>query len=446
MLSLKKSIYNIQIEKLDNNDILLYNTFSSAFGILHNDNLELYNNIENLTVMPEDLQARGTLEVLLDNGFIVEKEIDEYQRLYLMGNKERFNSSTLSLTIAPTLNCNMACPYCYENKNNETMNEDTIKAIIQFTDKLIKKECYKYLSVVWYGGEPLLYKDIIYRISDEFIELSKIHKITYVSSIVTNGTLLDYDTARILKDKYNLMYAQITVDGLKETNNKRRILKNGEDSFNIILNNIESCHKILRILIRINIDANNISDIKPLIKYLLVDRNLQNNVKIYFAPISKQTEICNVNEENCFNSKTFGDINSELNSYLIQYYKEINEISLPYPYPMVLGCTALATNTFVIDPSGILYKCWDEIGCIEKNVGNVFEGIRLNKQMIDWCTFEMPETCKKCELAPLCQSSCPYQRMKNNKIDCHYRTVSFINDLKNYYTCISKARNISING
>ncbi|MCW6087211.1 hypothetical protein FDF69_15340 [Clostridium sporogenes] len=43
-MTLKRSMYNIEIEKLDNGDILLYNTKSSALGILNKDTQEIYYN------------------------------------------------------------------------------------------------------------------------------------------------------------------------------------------------------------------------------------------------------------------------------------------------------------------------------------------------------------------------------------------------------------------
>ena len=64
----------------------------------------------------------------------------------------------LYLTLVPTLDCNFACPYCYQREahNQYYMSEELKHGILNF----IKKECLakkiKRVETTWFGGEPTL--------------------------------------------------------------------------------------------------------------------------------------------------------------------------------------------------------------------------------------------------------------------------------------------------
>ena len=67
------------------------------------------------------------------------------------------------MVIAVTLLCNMDCPYCFENKKNITITKEIEDNLISFIDKNTPNEGS--LNISWFGGEPLLQKDLIYRLS-----------------------------------------------------------------------------------------------------------------------------------------------------------------------------------------------------------------------------------------------------------------------------------------
>ena len=73
-MNYKKSIYNVEINKLDNEDVLLYN----AYGKVDLKTLSIYSDIENVSVdsIPDedDLKNIGTM---IRRGFIVHNEKDE---------------------------------------------------------------------------------------------------------------------------------------------------------------------------------------------------------------------------------------------------------------------------------------------------------------------------------------------------------------------------------
>lgn len=78
---------------------------------------------------------------LVKGNFLVEDDADELKLLEHRLNRSRYASGVLGLTIAPTLNCNFRCAYCYEKKyyQNSKMNEETEDAIVTFVQGFIPK-------------------------------------------------------------------------------------------------------------------------------------------------------------------------------------------------------------------------------------------------------------------------------------------------------------------
>ena len=93
------------------------------------------------------------------------------------------------------------------------MNEDTAEAVAKF---IIKSYNGKKVSIQWFGGEPLCNISAIDKICTYLTE----HKISYKSTMTTNGYLFDNEVVKKSVDVWNLQSVQITLDGLAETYNK----------------------------------------------------------------------------------------------------------------------------------------------------------------------------------------------------------------------------------
>ena len=69
-----------------------------------------------------------------------------------------------------------------------------------FLKEKLQSGKYKYLSVGWFGGEPLLGYKTIKRLSPVFIDLCEKYQIHYQSAITTNGYLLTKNKFRYLNE------------------------------------------------------------------------------------------------------------------------------------------------------------------------------------------------------------------------------------------------------
>lgn len=115
-----------------------------------------------------------------------------------------------------TRRCNLNCKYCYENKGIEDLSFENIKLVI---DSEIKAK-NKISTISFYGGEPLIRKDLIYQIVD-YIKSQK-RKTKFFFNMTTNGTLLDEEFIAFAK-KNEFLHIAYSFDGIKEIHDLNRV-------------------------------------------------------------------------------------------------------------------------------------------------------------------------------------------------------------------------------
>ena len=103
-------------------------------------------------------------------------EIDEYNVFLIMRNRIVYSKNTLLLEIAPTLNCNCQCGYCFVSKKSQSMNIETQNNILDFIARRIVQGV-RIVKVTWFGGEPLLAYQTISDLSKKIISLCAQHNV-----------------------------------------------------------------------------------------------------------------------------------------------------------------------------------------------------------------------------------------------------------------------------
>lgn len=411
---MKASKYNTIINV--DEKTLLFNSLSRAFAIIDDETLDLLNNITSYSKFNKEQYNN-----LIKNGFIINEFVNEEKIIEYRYQSFRFNTDRLSLVIAPTMNCNCHCIYCYEKDENrsDTMSAECVENIKKFIKFNLKTKKSKSLHITWFGGEPLMGLDIIDQLSKDIIDFCQNNNINYTASIITNGILLDEVIVKKLMEEYNIRTFQITLDGAEESHNTRRILKNGNNTFNTIIAHI----KLLllanaRVSIRINVDNTNIEGIDQLVELFNKDVAFK-KANIYFGKLtdSSATCTCDFMSDEEFSLKTFEALDYlEKNGY--------NEKIESY-VPMIRynNCSADKKNAFVIDAMGNLYKCWHSICDVSQSFGNINSQniipYEYNENYLKWMTYSPTENknCKDCKILPMCLGGCLMSSL-NDDLEC----------------------------
>lgn len=413
---MKASNYNF-FYKYDDASYLAYNSRSNSLAILDKDEYTQYINFEN---KGEDIKDKKLIENLQHGYFLIDDDVDELKILRFKMYKDRLNEKSLSLTIAPTSNCNFRCVYCYEKNSIRTrdMTPEIEDAILSFIEKF--KDKIDSLTIAWYGGEPLLRFDIVERLSRKIIKICKENNIMYFSSIVTNGYLLTPEIAKKLNE-YKIDKIQITLDGIKEIHDKRRILSNRQGTFDKIISNLIECKNILKsVSLRINIDNSNFDSVNQLYDYFK-ENDLLDFIVPYLGHV-KCTNEC-YNNETCISLEKFSE-----ESYNFKIYSD-RELGAYYPFLLTNVCGADSLYSFVIDSDGKLYKCWDEIGIESRQVGDILQDININMLNINYMTVDatLNEECSKCKYLPICMGGCPIKfGEKDNCVHFRYHLDRYL--------------------
>jgi len=395
-------------------DGLLFNAVTCGLAQVLPENVDLIEKVlenpceNNLSALDTDIK-----EKLIEGGFLIEDDVDEDTYLKAIFNLRRFATKNFELTILPTLNCNFNCIYCYEHKRNDRMDENARNKIKEQVASLTE---IKNLGVLWYGGEPLLFPEIIFDLSDYFIKYCQDKNIGYQASIVTNGYFLNKEMARDLKE-IKIKSAQVTLDGPEVVHNIRRPLKNGGGTFERILANILESADVLKIYIRVNIDRGNYTYLPQLLKQLK-SAHLEKKVQISLGLVTTISEACRDYEENCLKIKEFSPL--ELNT-MNDLIKE-GFAGFYFPKPIEVSCMAVSPQNFVIGPTGELYKCLETVGDEKEIIGSI-NSISLNNlnfispNLAKWLSYDpftVPE-CKHCEFLPICLGGCPLYHLKQSE-------------------------------
>lgn len=401
---MKYSDFNIFIKREENKKYFLFNVNTGAtFSV--DDSVKQKIERGEMDFLSEDKKKEYE-----EAGIILSDEIDEKRIFSYQYNKQKYNNEVLNLTVLLTYDCNLRCVYCYEGageENKGSLSDEARSSILEFIKKQMELRKSSVLSLVLFGGEPLLNFQKNIKWLDQIKDYCDKKGKKFVTSLITNGILInEFIMDKLVK--YNCETIQITLDGKKDIHDTRRKYKDGRGSFDEVISGLKMVYNNKELnnpIIRINIDKSNIGEVKELLEYLNEEK--LNECYIDFGIVKGTTKACSSYLRNCF-------IEDELGELLDDLWKELEKKKFNFnimPQKRFLFCGLYCDASFTISPFAEIYKCWDLVGMSEHLMGRISaEGdiVDVKYPYFDWMSHNPLEVeeCRNCAYLPACGGGC----------------------------------------
>jgi len=293
---MQSSMFNLRVPLESGHDVFLMNTMTDAQLVVSADVAALLDQFEggvdnaSLRLSHEELEAVNLLE---ENGFLVSNRADERRSLDDFFRVTKTSTEELHVTVLTTLQCNFACDYCFQgdhgdyNKFADKMSLETAQQVGDWIERELDRVRPGKLTLMFFGGEPLLNLPVMYAISRRMAEATRRRGLSQTISIITNGLLL---TPEIVDEMlpYGLTGVKITLDGDRDTHNRMRPLRGGQGTFDRIIENIKRVAGKVRIAIGGNYDETSVDSYPALLQFLREQDFAEKLVKVNFKPIVRE--------------------------------------------------------------------------------------------------------------------------------------------------------------
>ena len=347
-------------------------------------------------------------------GIIINDNVDENRIFGYFHDKVKFTNDTLNSTVLLTWACNLKCIYCFEgeHENVVTMSREGADIYIKFIKQNMAAKKVNNVIINLFGGEPMANIEIGYYILDNIKSFCEQNQLNFSSTIITNGTLITEEKLNRLLE-LNCKSIQVTLDGVKEIHDVRRMDKLGNGTFDRIVETLKLLNskmaelKSFGTVIRINIDKVNIKETYRLLKYIGKDGLKLTNCMVDFGIIRGLTKSCSAYSNNCF-------VEEEIGSILYDLWDAAEAQGFFYnirPMRRWLYCGLYGDNQYTITPDCEVYKCWEQVGDKKHYIGKLDENgniVDIHYAFYDWMSHNPlnSEECRECTYLPSCGGGC----------------------------------------
>lgn len=274
----------------------------------------------------------------------------------------------LQLIIMPTEACNFRCLYCYEDFTHGRMEPSVVRGIKALLST--RAATLDSITLSWFGGEPLLAADIIDDILNHTQALLALHpQLHLFSDITSNGFKLSRPLFERLLSLGISQY-QIPLDGPPEWHDRKRVLKGGGGTFQVIWNNLlamRAVEKDFTILVRLHVDRENNVALPSFIAEYRREFGDDPRFKLFPRRVSL------LGGPNDAVLPVFGDDEGRAAEEALRGIAAAQEVDHIPAAALAPICYAARANSFVVRSNGRLNKCtialeepMNQVGVIEE--------------------------------------------------------------------------------
>lgn len=398
---MKQSKYNCILQ--DDTGMVIYNAATDQLVALTPQLANIFNEGK---AAPEKIKAQHAelYDHLLQKGIFVCDDADETETYIRKREEYERSSGEYTITINPTLACNMSCWYCYEShKNMPAMSADVKQSVLLLIDKLLADNKLKKLNLSFFGGEPLLYFD---KVVVDIINHAKMQCKAFDAKLsihfTTNAYLL---TDNVLKHLEGLDVSfQITIDGGKQVHDSVRKTKGGEPTYARIVEHIhQTLSRGFSVGVRFNYTAKSIPSFIDVVKdFSHLQQEQKQLVNFTFQRVWQDNEgdASQVGQQVEHIERAFEQAGLFVNnakSYIVPY------------------CYADGVNTAVVNYNGDLFKCTARDFAPKSKEGTLAADgtLRWNERLRKRMSIRHgSDTCLQCRIYPICHGGCSQMKLE----------------------------------
>ena len=304
----------------------------------------------------------------------------------------------MNLTLHLTDNCNMDCTYCIREKCPKDMSEEVLYKACDLAFSRGQRA-----GICFFGGEPLLKKDLIYKALDYCDEKSRETAMRFDCKMTTNGSLLDEKfLERAAKARMGI---GLSFDG--KAQDICRVFVGGQPTSPVI-------EEKAKMLLKILPESTALATIAPQavpyyaesVKYLHdIGFKKVSFVLAYGRKVNWTDEDLELLREQL----------EQTSKYMKELFVNGEKFFMGAICSKISDCIKgrnsaerchLGVRQMPVTPNGDLYPCTSFIGDEKYLLGNVFDGINDAKVIEMSKKSATPETCIGCDLVKRCTNSC----------------------------------------
>jgi uncharacterized protein len=390
----------------------VYNSLSNSLAKIPIDLFQKLDRLKNIKFSEHELEEDAETLLQLKKSFIiVENEPDDLLQYQAATWSQRKTENIYNITVAPTMDCNFKCYYCFEEHQKLYINEDIIQRIAKYINGITNAI---HINFTWFGGEPLMAFEQMKALT---YALKIPEKTSTAFDMITNGYFLTEDVTDELKNM-NIKQIQLSIDGLFDDYNKVKFMKTDKSCFERVLKNIDCFskkHHDIQLAIRVNMNKTSKENFLTICRFFR-DRYLDKKNIVICPAFLKNID----NTTTLSRAKLFSDGEDKIRFYL-DMYQQTKDKNILYPSNRLSECAVRNHNSWAFGPDGSIYKCWEVIGDEKYKVGEldingkiqITNNLLLARYMYGadpLCNSD----CQLCRYLPICYGGCPQQRIRED--------------------------------
>ena len=310
-------------------------------------------------------------------------------------------------TLHLTADCNLKCDYCYIKRGTSAMTQETAFLVVDNAVAAGQKKT----GIAFFGGEPLLHKDLIRDTVAYARKASESKDCKFFFKLTTNGVLLDAEFIRFCK-KENIFTA-ISLDGTEQAHNAHRLDCGGRGSYDRVAANARLLLKAMPnspVMMTVNPDTVQLYDESV--------RHLHDMGFIYI--------LCGMNYAAKWRTLDIKELKRQYKKLAEFYYTASMAEKKLYLSPFEMKIYShihnrtycgerceLSKNQVSIGPDGSVYPCTEFVGDPKYIIGDVFNGIDPSAQQnLFFENRTEKAACESCAIRVRCNHYCACQNKR----------------------------------